>query len=550
MKRYVALLITALLASTAGLRAQGLDDQYFAIFSLIQEGDTLSATDPAKAVGKYVQAQTILQRFQKGNPDYNPQVVSFRLNYLAGRLAELSSATAQGAPVTPGLTNRITGEVTPPPRGESTNAPGDLQWQVDALKEQVKQMIADRALLQAKLKEALAAQPAESDPRELARAEERIKALQKENELLRVSLETQKSKAPTLDPKAGEQVQTALAEANRQLAQQKELNAKLTVEKDALQAKAKANPDLAALQAENEILKKQILSSSASTAQQQAAAPNADGTRVRQLERERDDLIKKLEAANKAAGSKKTKVTAKQLQDLELQLSGARARLEVLEARQVPLTAEELAWLKQPAATPAPSQPSTSSSGLGPSATKLLAEAQSYFASRQLDKAEAAYAELLKQDPRNVLCLANMAAIQSESGKLTEAEANAKAALAEKPDDAFSLYILGITKFRQTKYDDSLDALSRAAKIQPNDPQIQNYLGLALTEKGMRAPAEAALRKAIQLQPNYALAHYNLAVAYSSQQPPAIELARFHYQKAIALGQPANPEMEKRFQSK
>ena len=57
-----------------------------------------------------------------------------------------------------------------------------------------------------------------------------------------------------------------------------------------------------------------------------------------------------------------------------------------------------------------------------------------------------------------------------------------------------------------------IDAFSRAAKLDPQDAQIQNFLGLALSEKGLRGPAETALRKAIQLDPGYANAHNNLAV--------------------------------------
>jgi len=78
---------------------------------------------------------------------------------------------------------------------------------------------------------------------------------------------------------------------------------------------------------------------------------------------------------------------------------------------------------------------------------------------------------------------------------------------------------------------------------------VQNYLGLALSEKGQRAPAEAALRKAVQLQPSYAAAHYNLAVVYATQQPPATELARWHYLKAIAAGHPHNADLERRFEN-
>ena len=95
-----------------------------------------------------------------------------------------------------------------------------------------------------------------------------------------------------------------------------------------------------------------------------------------------------------------------------------------------------------------------------------------------------------------------------------------------------------------------MDALGRAAKLDPQDAQIQNFLGIALSEKGLRGPAEAALRKAIQLDPGYASAHANLAVAYITQQPPLVELARWHYQKALAAGLPRNPELEKMLDAK
>jgi Tfp pilus assembly protein PilF len=57
--------------------------------------------------------------------------------------------------------------------------------------------------------------------------------------------------------------------------------------------------------------------------------------------------------------------------------------------------------------------------------------------------------------------------------------------------------------------------------------------------------AETALRKAIQIDPNYAAAQNNLAVIYLSQKPPLVQLARWHYQKALDAGQPRNPDLEK-----
>jgi tetratricopeptide (TPR) repeat protein len=107
------------------------------------------------------------------------------------------------------------------------------------------------------------------------------------------------------------------------------------------------------------------------------------------------------------------------------------------------------------------------------------------------------------------------------------------------------LSVLGRLKFQQEKYDEALDVLSRAARLDPRSPEIENYLGVILGHKGLRAQAETALRKAVQLDPNYGPAHNNLAVIYLGQQPPRLELARWHYQKALGLGQPHNPDLER-----
>jgi len=132
-----------------------------------------------------------------------------------------------------------------------------------------------------------------------------------------------------------------------------------------------------------------------------------------------------------------------------------------------------------------------------------------------------------------------------EEGKLDDAEKHLKTALAQNPDDAYNLSKLGYLEFQQEKYDDALDSLGRAAKLDPQNPEIENYLGVTLSHKGLRVQAETALRKAIQLDPGYAAAHNNLAVIYISQKPPLVQLARWHYQKALDAGQPRNPELEK-----
>jgi cytochrome c-type biogenesis protein CcmH/NrfG len=354
-------------------------------------------------------------------------------------------------------------------------------------------------------------------------------ALRAENQLLKKQL---------ADLKAAPRPTAKAEEANRQLAQAQAQLATLQSDKEMLR--------LEKIALENRV--KQLSAAPVTTTAPAGQAKAADAGRIKQLERERDDLQKLLGAANKELYSRKSQAAAAKVADLENQLATLRARLEVYEARQVPYTAEESALFKQPATKLAQADRKVGQKSvreLPPGTVALVAEAQRYYANRQLDKAEETYLQVLQQDKQNVPTLANLAAIELDLDHFETAEINIKQAVALAPDDPYSLFVLGRLKFRQKKFDEAIDAFSRAAKQDPQDAQVQNFLGLALSEKGLRGPAEAALRKAIQLDPGYANAHNNLAVIYLTQQPPLIELARWHYQKALAAGQPRNAELEK-----
>jgi tetratricopeptide (TPR) repeat protein len=518
MKRF-AVLVIVLFCGLASALAQGLDDEYVQIFKTIQEADSLSSAAPAQALTKYLDAQAALDRLHKGSPDWNTRIVTYRLSYLADRIAALSPTTSLAAP---GQTNEVKAAQPAP-----ALAPADWQGQSTRFQQHIAQLQADNDLLQAKLKEALAVRPAAVDPAELARAQDRIKSLEKENELLKVSRENQ---SPG-DAKSLEDTRHSLADANRRVSEQEARLAKLSLEKEALESRLKHL-------------------SEAATETKPVIASSGDNAQLKELERERDELQRRLDNANKELSSRKKKGGTARGQE-ENELAAARARLEVLEARATPYSQEELALLKTPETkltAPNAQAAKKSIKELPPGAATQVAEAQRYFAAKEYDKAEAAYQDVLRQAPKNIAALGNLAVIQLEAHHFDQAESNIQQALALDPEDSYSLYVLGLLRLRENKYDDALGALSRAAKLDPNNAEVQNYLGLALSEKGMRAPAEAALRKAVQLQPGYAGAQYNLAVVYATQQPPATELARFHYQKALAAGLPRNPDLEKRFE--
>jgi hypothetical protein len=92
LKRLSGLLVLALLLGLC-LPAQADlgDDQYLQIYGLIQRADELNSSGKAAlAKAKYQEAQTALKGFKTDYPNWNVKLVSYRLNYVAQKLAALS----------------------------------------------------------------------------------------------------------------------------------------------------------------------------------------------------------------------------------------------------------------------------------------------------------------------------------------------------------------------------------------------------------------------------------------------------------------------------
>lgn len=177
-----------------------------------------------------------------------------------------------------------------------------------------------------------------------------------------------------------------------------------------------------------------------------------------------------------------------------------------------------------------------------PAVVAELRAAQESLASGDLATAASRYESVLKQEPGHALALVNLGVIRYQQGDLDRSEA----VLRRVPDDGAARAVLGIILFRRGKLDAALVELERAVALAPANAEAHNFLGIALSEVGKSAAAEAAVRRALELRPDYVDAHVNLALLYSRQEPPRLELARFHYRKARALGAPADVALEAR----
>lgn len=432
MKRLLIVALALLLLPPARMKAEGPDDKYIEIYKLIQDGDQLAAVGQADvARERYTAAQAELKKLQSSYPNWNQQLVDYRMRSLETKLgtgakpapvaaptpaqAVLPATKAPEMPVVVAPQPRVlTAPATPVPAPivRSVAESDEKDGQIQRLREQVQRLQNDRAVLESKLREALAAQPAAVDPRELSRAEERIKALEKDREVLRVSLQIAEGRAGKLNDSGTADLRKSLAEAKQNLAQQSDTITALRQEKEVLQQHLQAaqrgdQETVRTLRAENETLKRQLadktaaqvagaasarpnpqaekeLASTKAALQSSRDAMNSLQVRLRTLQDERDrlektrrDLETRLAAAPAAGESESTKVkqlqkerddlqkklneTTRQLADSKSkskqngaklasgeEVAGLRARLEALEAHKVPYSAEELALFKKP----------------------------------------------------------------------------------------------------------------------------------------------------------------------------------------------------------
>jgi Flp pilus assembly protein TadD len=167
------------------------------------------------------------------------------------------------------------------------------------------------------------------------------------------------------------------------------------------------------------------------------------------------------------------------------------------------------------------------------------------FQAGQFVEAKAAFARVTELLPNYSGGWINLGSAEYRLDQLDDAEKHLRKAVHLDPDVTQAWLTLGIIAFRKGEVDASLAALSQAVYLEPDNAHAHMYLGVLARQRGWLDAAEDELRKAVELDEDYAEAHFNLAMVYTERKPPAIELARRHYYRALELGAPADPDMDR-----
>ena len=140
---------------------------------------------------------------------------------------------------------------------------------------------------------------------------------------------------------------------------------------------------------------------------------------------------------------------------------------------------------------------------------------------------------IITQDPRNPIFRSTLARELRKSGRLPEAIALYKEAVAIAPSDSDAWYNLAVALQEAGQTKEGAIAIREALRRDPQRAEAHNALGIAYLSDGDVKSAESEFGKAIAIDPRDARAHTNLGNVYRAKN--AFDDAAREYEQALAL---------------
>ncbi len=194
--------------------------------------------------------------------------------------------------------------------------------------------------------------------------------------------------------------------------------------------------------------------------------------------------------------------------------------------------------------------PGQETAPLSAEAQEAASQGVSFFRQNQLSEAREQFEKVTQLAPTHPFGWVNLGSTDFRLGQTDRAEEELKKAVRLDPTAEQAWLTLGIISYQKDALDAGLAALSQAVYLDPKDAKAHLYLGVLIRKKGWLTGAEDEMRKALELDEGNAEAHFNLAVLCLEEKPPAIEIARRHYYRALDLGAQPDPEIELKFKKK
>lgn len=158
----------------------------------------------------------------------------------------------------------------------------------------------------------------------------------------------------------------------------------------------------------------------------------------------------------------------------------------------------------------------------------LMGLSRAYFAEEKFGQARPWLEVAVHNNPRNFMAYYALGMIARADHLDNQANEYLARSVAIKSDYAPAQQELGILLVETRKYAEALDPLRRAAELGPENPLLDNYLGIAYSNTGKMDQGVQWYQKALALKADYPVARLNLAFAYLKMGQRANATKEYH----------------------
>jgi tetratricopeptide (TPR) repeat protein len=174
-------------------------------------------------------------------------------------------------------------------------------------------------------------------------------------------------------------------------------------------------------------------------------------------------------------------------------------------------------------------------------ADDLVREGLTHHQAGRLDDADRLYAQALALDPGHADALNLSGLLALQSGRASDAAARIASAVRRQPKNWGFRANLASALLDLQDFDGALEAFRMAARLNPDEPQLQIAAANCLALRGDFAGAESQLRKVVRRYPGAASGWFNLGNAVRDQG--RLEEAAKIFTRAVQLA-PDNPDAQ------
>jgi tetratricopeptide (TPR) repeat protein len=139
------------------------------------------------------------------------------------------------------------------------------------------------------------------------------------------------------------------------------------------------------------------------------------------------------------------------------------------------------------------------------------------------------FTEAERLDPKSPSVHYNLGRFYFETAKYDDARKELEEAVRLGPNNAPALYFLALAAKQDNDLDRSNELFDKVLALQPGNPDAQFLLGQNLEHQGKTADAVAHWKLALQADPNYSQALYNLARALKKSNDPEAQQYQDRY---------------------